>query len=93
MTISLAYFDCWPDAAMGDSFNVPEFYVDDISDLRVHGPNMTATYHRWERNGPACEVIRAPVLRIVRPVTSIIGMRHTLAQMVRSASGVIVPQH
>jgi hypothetical protein len=83
------YTDLWPDVPMADDSNVLELYADHIAALALHGANFTTTYFTWARKGPRGLLQRVPVIKIVRPRTSLAGMRETLAEMEQSPS--IVP--
>lgn len=81
----IRYTDLWPDVPMADDSNVMEVYADSIADLKVHGVNFTTTYFTWARNGPSGLLQRMPVVKIIRPLNSMMGMRANLTALCQEA--------
>jgi hypothetical protein len=79
-------------AQMGDRFNepetldlmtAPEIYADDICGLDALGPNLRVSYFTWRR-GAGGIMERSVVLKLIRPMSSIIEGRHRISAWCRT---------
>lgn len=63
------------------SDDVQVIYVDGILDVQNLGPNFATTYFMFERALEGCQMLRAPIVRLVRPKRSILKPDGIIAQM------------
>jgi hypothetical protein len=69
----IGYRDLSPDTPLALDTGTLDFYVDGLAALESLGPNFRATYYTWGKLPGSSIMARIPVLRIVRPLTSVIA--------------------
>lgn len=80
----IRYSDLNPEIPLSDDSNCLEVYADVIGALQVHGSNFTITYCAFGRPVGSSLIHRIPVIKLVRPVTSLCD----LAGMLKKSMGV-----
>lgn len=68
---AIRYSDLMPEIPIADDSNVMEVYADCIGALKTHGANFTITYCAYGRPIGSSVLQRIPVLKVVRPLTSV----------------------
>lgn len=85
MMTSIRYSDLMPSVPIGDDTNCLEVYADCIGALQVHGSNFTITYCAFGRPVGSLIVHRIPVIKLVRPMSSLCD----LPTQIKKSMGVI----
>lgn len=76
----IRYSDLNPEIPLGDDSNCLEVYADCIGALQVHGSNFTITYCAFGRPVGSVIVHRIPVIKLVRPFTSLCDLKGMLTK-------------
>lgn len=71
--MAFKFTDLDPSRPLAFDAGAPEFYADGIGTVEALGANFRTTYFTWGA-GPDGIIRRIPVVRVVRPLASIIGV-------------------